>query len=222
MTINNPSVTGAADLLRLPLVDLLELPISAFGAVFRGDEVPSHAALAAFDQILLHYVARTLRRKADANSRRQEVDELRRLIPHARRALLDSGRKPWSARWDAFCDLLEIESEVAQADGEHPKTIAHQAEILSLLAHRHGCTQPELADILNLKPANLSRVLGLLEAEGLAQRELVGREKYVRVTHAGRLAVLNVTGEDKTSADLLAMSDSRNCREIDSIVPSAG
>ncbi|MGH8654865.1 MAG: MarR family transcriptional regulator [Gammaproteobacteria bacterium] len=60
--------------------------------------------------------------------------------------------------------------------------MAHCAEVLDRVDKQEGMSQVQLGDAMDLKPANISRILGILESNGLIRREAVGREKKVFLT----------------------------------------
>jgi hypothetical protein len=161
---------------------LLDRSLEDYAALLRqaGELRPEH--LEAVDYALRHTVVRLLARAAAEEELEAAYEDLRRLVPVAREAELGD----WVARWRAFADLLAARlAAVAAQDPAKARTLAHAEAILALVAREPGLTQAEIGERLDLKPANLSRVLGVLEAHELIERRRVGREKRV---HFGRLA----------------------------------
>ncbi len=140
--------------------------------------------LEAIDYVLRHTVIRLLVRAAGEEELEAAHEELRRLVPIA----LEPKLAAWVPRWRGLADLLEARLAVLSArDVESARRMAHAAEILALVASKPGWTQTKICDRLKLGAANLSRILGILEAHELVERRSVGRERRV---HLGRLAGL--------------------------------
>lgn len=180
------------ELLALPLVDLIEMSTDRYVALLRADELPSPEVLEALDDVLRHRVVQVLRQKHNQAGWDLQVDDLRRLVPHTRRSELDAGEQPWAARWDMLADLVataaaleETRERRRSVDAEAAtSTPAHGDVVLRALTASEGCSQATLGESLGLKPQNLSRILGLLETDGLVRREVVGREKRVYLVRA--------------------------------------
>jgi DNA-binding transcriptional ArsR family regulator len=180
MTIQNRSETLTKDLLALPLVDLVEMPLLTFGPLLRIKELPDDEVLGVLDHVLRLRLVRTLSRENDPAALRSELDDLRRLVPHARRAELDVRCFPWAARWASFGDIVEAALESLESrDSETVRQLAHCSEVLEHLERFAGVSQVNLGEAIGIKPANLSRILGILESNGLIKREAIGREKKV-------------------------------------------
>lgn len=185
MTIHNYSenALGPQELLALPLVDLVEMPLWQLGAVLRGKTLPADDVLEALDHVLRLRLVRILSRESDPSGLRSKLDDLRRLVPHQVRAKLNTRRLPWSLRWLSFGDLLEVALESLESrDPQAIRQMAHCAEVLDRVGKQEGMSQVQLGGAMDLKPANISRILGILESNGLIRREAVGREKRVFLT----------------------------------------
>lgn len=178
------------DLLTLPIADLVEKEVDCFAVMMRADQLPQQEVLAALDEVLLKRVMRILHRRNDTGAWAAEIDDFRRLVPHERRDAVDRGEKAWASRWDALCDLLAVAAEQHAAKQSHPVIrLAHGLQVLKALVRNRRCSQVELGKLSGLRPANLSRIVGLLEANELIRREAVGREKFVELTESGRAQV---------------------------------
>lgn len=163
--------------------ELLERSIEDYGRLLlevSSDLGPEHVD--AIDYALRHTVVRLLVRAAGEEELADAYDGLRRLVPVEREDELAE----WVPRWRAFADLLDARlAALAARDSDRVPGLLHAREILDLVANEPGLTQAEICERLKLKPANLSRILGVLEAHEMIERRTVGREKRV---HPGRLA----------------------------------
>lgn len=160
---------GPAQLLARSLADYAVLLRSA------AELAPEH--LEAVDYALRNQVVRLLVRAADEQELEPAYDALRRMVPIEREAELAR----WETRWRAFADLLDARlAALVSAQPEAARRFAHAAEILALVGEEPGLTQAEVGERLGLKPANLSRVLGVLEAHELIERRRVGRNKEIQ------------------------------------------
>jgi hypothetical protein len=168
------------DLTSTPMADLVELDLGEIRNFLREPELPSDDALAVLDQALREKVVRSLSRPHDDEAWSSELDDFRRLIPHARKLALDQRDRRWATRWTTLGDLiasaLEGHERRKRTDVSLP---AHARIVLETVTRWPGVSQVELGRSLELKSANLSRILGILEARGLIQRRLVGRAKEV-------------------------------------------
>lgn len=173
------------------LAALLERSIGDFGRLLReapADLRPEHVD--ALDYGLRHIVVRLLVRSAERDELTDAYDALRRLVPIER----ESELAEWVPRWRAFADLLDARlASLAARQPERALGLLHAQEIVDFVARSPGCTQSELCDLLPidppLKPANLSRILGVLEAHEFIERRAVGREKRVHLGRLGDTAV---------------------------------
>jgi hypothetical protein len=173
----------SSDLLAAGPAELLDRPLDDYAAVLRQSDELHRDHLAAIDYALRHTVVRLLVRAAPEAELSEAYGALRRLVPVAREAELAD----WVPRWRAFADLLDARrAALAAQDPEAARRLMHSGSILDLVESDPGLTQAEIAQRLGLKPANLSRILGVLEAHELIERRSTGREKRV---HPGRLAV---------------------------------
>lgn len=171
-------VQDPSDLLRLPLVDLAEAPLSELAALLRRESLPNEAEMAALDQVVATRVLMALRRAPDVEALRAEADALRRVVPHRARRELDARERPWAARVSAWADLVDLAAAAAaRKDPVLALSLAHAPEILAAVTATPGLSQSDLGERLGLKPANVSRIVAVLEANGLVRREVRGREK---------------------------------------------
>ncbi len=183
MVQDSSSGRKLADLAAEGPAELLERSIQDYGRLLlevSSDLRPEHVD--ALDYALRHTVVRLLVRAAGEDELADAYDGLRRLVPVEREDELAE----WVPRWRAFADLLDARLAVLAArDSDRVFGLLHAREILGLVASEPGLTQAEICERLELKPANLSRILGVLEAHERIERRTVGREKRV---HPGRLA----------------------------------
>lgn len=188
MTVQDRSVDCAARELSHLAAEgaaaLLDRSICDYGRLLRegpADLRPEHVD--ALDYGLRHIVVRLLVRAAEPDELSDAYDALRRLVPVEREDELAD----WLPRWRAFADLLDARlSSLAAREPERALSLLHAREILELVASDQGLPQTEICNRREgLKPANLSRILGVLEAHELIERRTVGRQKRV---YLGRLA----------------------------------
>lgn len=169
--LQNPSV-----LLSEPASALLDRPLTDFRGLFGAGVALGAEHLEALDYVLRHAVLRLLVRRAPEPELAAAEDALRRLFPPSRDASL--GR--WAVRWLGLADLLDARrAALREQDADAVRRLAHADELLALVATRPGLSQAEIGERLGLKPANLSRILGALEANELLTRRAEGREKRV-------------------------------------------
>lgn len=161
-------------------VRLLQRPLSDFTEVLREPDLPPEL-LSKIDYALRHQVVRALSRTPEPADLETVYDGLRRLIPVEREDLLATEMK----RWRAFADL--VDTRLGMLDSLEPDTarrLLHADRILDFVAKHPGCSQTQIAAELELKAANFTRILGILEANELIERQAIGKEKRV---HLGRL-----------------------------------
>jgi Winged helix-turn-helix DNA-binding len=163
-------------------LQLLERPLAEYGRLLREAESLPAESVEAVDYAACHMVVRLLVRAAGDEELVAAYDDLRRLAPVSRETELAS----WIPRWRGFADLLD--TRLAMLSTRDPEVVlrrAHAPAILELVQREPGLTQAEVGQRLGLKPANLSRILGMLEAHELIERRNLGRERRL---HPGRLA----------------------------------
>lgn len=161
-------------------IRLFDRPLADFAVALRSDE-PSPELLTTIDFVLRHQVVRAISRDPARVNLDQIHDDLARLMP----VRLEDKLPEETIRWRAFADL--VDTKIGMLDSQEPETarqLLHAAQILDLVAENPGWTQTQIAEKLTLKPANLTRILGILEANELIERQSVGREKRV---YLGRL-----------------------------------
>jgi DNA-binding transcriptional ArsR family regulator len=155
---------------------LLDRSLEEYGGILRqkGELGPEH--LEKVDYALRHTVVRLLVRNAGEEELEEVYGDLRALVPLDREEEL----QPWSLRWRGFADLVDARlATLAGRNPDHARRLAHAPQILRILEGSPGLTQVELGDAMGLKPANLSRILSILEGHDLIHRRKVGREKRV-------------------------------------------
>ncbi len=169
------------DHLMLPLPDLWE----AVRAIEQWTERHAH---------VLDYIHQERLRRALFQQPADE--ELAALHDHISRVASWASRRPelephWAGRWQGYADILDrhmgFRQEDSGADREVVLKRLHVSEILQQLRLRRdqGLGQRELRELVGLKPANLTRVLNLMERHELVRRESHGRENRLFI---GRLA----------------------------------
>jgi len=120
--------------------------------------------------------------------RRSSEDDLSALNEHLRRMThprrleaMQHLSRPYGDRWAAYNDILE--SRLASLRSGAPQQVikmAHVEEILDLLLSGRATKQAEIMQALRLRPANLTRVLNVMEANELIERRTEGRGKLIR------------------------------------------
>jgi len=120
-------------------------------------------------------------------TRRSSTDDLSALNEHLERMLhprrleaMQHLGRPYGERWAAYKDILE--SRLASLRSRAPQQVlkmAHVEQILDLLLSGRATKQSEIQKILDLKKANLTRVLNVMEANELIERRTEGREKFI-------------------------------------------
>ena len=182
---STPAAEGAAELLDRNLAEYADLLRQ--GAL-------SAADVEAIDFALRHSVVRLLGRPRTSAELGDAYDALRRMVPADREADLAE----WKRRWRAFADLVDAKlAALAARQPGRAAALAHAERILELVAAEPGLTQVELGERLQLKPANVTRILAALEADELIERRRVGREKRV---HPGSAVPATSTVPDEPEA----------------------
>lgn len=194
MTVQNTS-----DFLAAPTRILLDGELSSLKHLLRQDEGCDPRVLRRLDRILRLRLTRLLRTSADAEAVIHEIEGIRRLMPHKRRE--EPSNLRWSLRWEAFGDLLDTYAGWLQSYSDKVTNLAHAGEIMRLVEKNPGLSQVEIGRQLDLKPPNLSRILGALEAQGHILRRPDGREKKVYAASAGMpvITAASTTGIGGTS-----------------------
>lgn len=176
------TVLNASQLLADGPSQLLDRALDEYAAFLRQTEEVQREHGEAVDYAVRHTVVRLLVRGADEDELTQTYDSLRRLVPVSREPEL----REWSIRWRGMADLVDARLQsLAHRDVDKARSLLHVEDILAVVSSRPGLTQTEIAETLELSAANLSRILGVMEAHELIERRRVGREKRV---HQGRLA----------------------------------
>ncbi|MDY7095975.1 MAG: helix-turn-helix domain-containing protein [Acidobacteriota bacterium] len=172
MKLQNPSAILAAG-----PAQLLDQSLDDYADFFEraGNEL-AEPHLEAVDYALRHKIVRLLVRRAPREEHEALYDGLRTLVPVEQ----EDAWRDWCLRWRALADVLDARlGSLAAQEPEKARRLLHAPEILELVAAEPGLSQVEVGERLELKPANLSRILGVLEAHDLIERRNVGREKRV-------------------------------------------
>lgn len=206
MTVQDDSVdakrAGGGELARLAAegaAELLDRSIGDYGRLLR--EAPGELRwehVDALDYALRHTVVRLLVRAAERDELAAAYDALRRLAPIEREEELAE----WLPRWRAYADLLDARlAALAARQPDQALELLHAREIVDLVAREPGLPQAELGERLGLKPPNLSRILGVLEAHEFVERRAAGREKRVHLGRLGGQAVGAQEAQEATVGD---------------------
>jgi len=158
-----------------------------------------------------------------ALTERVDERELRQLRDHLSRAAhlvgerLTSPERPYDERWRTLRDL--IENRLALLRSAAPESVlnrAHVRDILALVMQAGPIGEKAIMADTGLKRPNLTRILKLMEVNGLVIRRSLGREKQLlpgpnadrvtmpKVQHtfsAGFSALLSPTGAAEFSLD---------------------
>lgn len=173
MILQNPS-----QLLREGPTELLDRSLFDYARALHGLEGLEDNHLEAVDYVVRHQTVRLLVKRASEDELAEAYDSIKSLVPVERER--DWSR--WHQRWNGIADVLD--ARLASLAAREPNTargLAHADRILDLVRVRPDLSQNQIAEYLDLKPANLSRILGVLEAHELIERRTVGREKQVRL-----------------------------------------
>lgn len=161
----------AQHLVSLPLVELRTRVLDA-------------APLDDHDVELLDHVLQTrlldaVRELGDPAAVREVHAALVRAVPPSvRRALPER----WQARWRGFTDLLD--TRLGQLRQQDPAAVRRRRHVRPFLDAVQVApkTQQELAELLGVSKATVSRLASVLEDHDLIRRERVGRENLVTAT----------------------------------------
>lgn len=157
---------------------LFDLPLSDLESRWRSIDAWTSRDAELVDLVLRHRVHRAIRRRVDTSDARTLYDHIRRLVRRAKGA--DEAGKAWTERWRGYADLLDAHVDAMRTrDVDKALSRAHAREILAYLATHRDVPQKSIELRLGLGKANVSRVLGLLEAHELVERRLDGRQNRV-------------------------------------------
>ena len=132
------------------------------------------------DHIYRQRLIKLIRTGAPVNDLRALNEHLTRAAHPRRLKQLNNLDRPYGARWTVYQDILE--SRIAALDSNAPKQLlkrAHVLEILNLLVDGSVRTQGDIKRELDLLPANLTRILNMMESNELIERKIAGREKQI-------------------------------------------
>lgn len=96
-------------------------------------------------------------------------------------------KKPYASRWLTYKDLLD--RRMSAIDNRSDKDLlgrVHVREMLELLARGGEMNHGDLQRALNLRAANTTRIVNMLEANELVECQRQGREKHASITDLGR------------------------------------
>ena len=134
------------------------------------------------------------RQRLDHALRFGRSDEIQTLLEHLDRMThprvtdrLDRLETPCKDRWAGFMDLLEDRlTALASPVPEQLMTRSHVTEIVEMVADNDRIYQSDIGKAWNLRPANLTRILNLMEANELIVRRTEGRKKRIELGPLGR------------------------------------
>ena len=134
------------------------------------------------------------RQRVDKVLRMEEKAEVRDLLDHLDRVTyprhikkLQVLEKPYHGRWTGYMDILE--DRLIALESPVPRSLlnkAHVRQILEIVAGEAAGSLASIRDALGLRPANLTRILKLMEANDLIVRRTEGRSKRIMLGPAGR------------------------------------
>ncbi|MCP4118449.1 MAG: hypothetical protein GY737_24240 [Desulfobacteraceae bacterium] len=131
------------------------------------------------------YRQRLIRLVCTAKRGQSTVKDLRTFAEHmdkvtlpVRIKKLDHLDKPYGARWTAYLEILESRLAALESDAPyHLMNRKNVKEILELILEKGTVSRKQIKETLNLKPANLTRILNMMETSELIESYTVGREK---------------------------------------------
>lgn len=126
-------------------------------------------------------VTHALRIHASSEDLQALVEHMEEVAHHPRRKkIFETMELRYASRWRAMYNLLEdllATRELAIPDSV--KNRPYVREILQLLQWKKQCWQKELIDEFDIKEANLSRILGMMERWEVLIRHKEGRDNLV-------------------------------------------
>ena len=135
------------------------------------------------DHTYRHRLVHLIRSKSAAEGELQELlDHLDRVTHQRRFAALENLGKRYGSRWLAYMDILDGRLALMRSPvSERWLNRKHVRDILNLVPERGEIPQSRIKEKLDLRPANLTRVLDIMEANELIERRQDGRENLVRL-----------------------------------------
>ena len=130
---------------------------------------------------------RLLGQRASKEELNHLQDHLKRVAGWARRLTEQSpaqhSGEVWGARWKGFADLVDTYRAMqATRDAARVLELAHVRPIIEFVRERSvRPLQSEIRERFQLGKANLTRILNVMEANGLIERQELGRENRIRL-----------------------------------------
>jgi hypothetical protein len=130
---------------------------------------------------------RMLGQRASKEDLNHLQDHLKRVAGWARRLTEETPARQagevWGARWKGFADLVDTHRVMqATRDSARVLELAHVRDIIDFVrAHSQPPLQSEIRERFKLGKANLTRILNVMEANGLIERQEIGRENRIRL-----------------------------------------
>ncbi len=130
---------------------------------------------------------RTVKRGEGASVELEELYEHLNRVAHPRRLnQLNALEKPYGARWLAYQDILE--HRLAVLMNQPSKWLlrrAHVKEILRLVLKHRSISRKKIPEHINIRQANLTRVLNMMVANELIECHAIGKEKMLTIGENG-------------------------------------
>lgn len=124
-------------------------------------------------------------------------------------------------RWLGLRDLVEHRLDVLkQREGLHVLARDHVLAILTEVCATQEIAQAHLESKFRLRPANLTRILNLMEDADLLRRSRVGKENLVQATEQGRLEQRRATSGESPQAAAAARSRKAVSRTLGAQLPA--
>ncbi|MGA2400563.1 MAG: winged helix-turn-helix domain-containing protein [Syntrophobacteraceae bacterium] len=153
------------------------------------------------DYIYRYQLIRLLVRRSSEDDLNALNEHLERMLHPRRQEAMQHLGRPYGERWAAYKDILE--SRLASLHSAAPQEVLKMArvkQILELVLRGGATKQTEIQERLGLKPANLTRVLNVMEANELIDRRKEGRENTIH-PGPGTDRLLPALKKDTTETD---------------------
>ena len=149
------------------------------------------------------------RQRLDRALRFGRTDDIQALLEHLDRMThprvtdrLDRLETPCKGRWAGYMDILEDRlTALASPVPEQLMSRSHVAEIVEMIGGGDRVYQSDIRKARGLRPANLTRILNLMEANELIIRRAEGRRKRIELGPLGREFYRRKTDETRTETD---------------------
>ncbi len=130
-----------------------------------------------YRQRLIRLITSAKRGNAASNELSAFARHLDKTTHPVRIKRLDGLDKPYKERWTAYLDIVESRLAALESDvPDHVMNLKNVREILTLVFEQESVSRKTIKDRFNLQPANLTRILNMMEASDLIVCQKVGRE----------------------------------------------